>query len=147
MNWIVHILRDLRKESRPVRFAFLAIMKITKLSFCLLILFSVSGCATGRNALQGWKADQKAHGGCPFDKSVCDDYKHYIDKLSSDQKAILRDWDISFYEDGSGRHAVMIRNVRKLGWVYNYTYNHVLIYDKSNRRIKVIRYRTGRYMC
>jgi hypothetical protein len=124
-------------------------MKITKSSFSLLliVLFSVCGCATGRNPLQGWKPTPKAQGGCPFDAAICDDYKRYIDNLSSAQKALISDWDISFYDAGDGRHAVMITNVRKLGWVYNYTYTHILIYDKSNRRIKVIRYRTGKYLC
>ena len=114
-------------------------------SLLLLILFSVSGCATGRNSLQGWKTVQKAHEGCPFHKLVCDDCKRYIDKLSSEQKTL--GLNISFQEDGSGRHAVVISNVWKEGWVFNSTYDHVLIYDKSNKRIKVIKYRTGKFMC
>ena len=124
-------------------------MKIIKRSFCLLllILFSVSGCATGRNTLEGWKAVQKTNRGCPFHESVCDDYKRYINKLSSQQKTLLNDSSVSFYEDGGGRHAVLIRDVWKRGWVFNYTYNHVLIYNKSNKRIRVIRYRTGKYLC
>src|SRR5262249_25592731 len=124
-------------------------MKILNCHFCLLLLIivSVSGCATGRNPLEGWKEIRKAREGCPFDKAICDDYKRYLDRLSSGQIALLSDWDIEFYEDGIGRHAVMIRNVRKVGWVYNYTYNHILIYNKSNKRTKVIRHRTGTYMC
>ena len=124
-------------------------MKIVKSLFWLLLLivFFVSGCATGRYPLEGWKATRKPREGCPFDKAICDDYKRYVDRLSSEQKAILSDWDIEFYEDGNGRHAVMIRNVWKAGWVFNHTYNHILIYNKRNKRTKVIRYRTGTYMC
>lgn len=124
-------------------------MKIVKPLFWLLLLIvvSVSGCATGRTALEGWKVTPKSREGCPFDKAICDDYKGYLERLSSKQKALLSDWDLEFYEDGNGRHAVMIRNVRKVGWVFNYSYNHILIYNKRNKRTKVIRYRTGTYMC
>lgn len=122
-------------------------MKINKWSFCvlLLVLFSVSGCATGRNALQGWKAVQQSSADCPFNKSICDDYKSYVDKLTSEQKLV--GLSIGFYEDGSGRHAVVISNVWKEGWMFNYSYDHVLIYSKSNKRIKIIKYRTGKFMC
>ena len=124
-------------------------MKIVKPLFwpLVLIVFFVSGCATGRYPLEEWKVTRKTPEGCPFDKAICDDYKRYLERLSREQKALLSDWDLEFYEDGNGRHAVMIRNVRKVGWVFNYTYNHILIYNKRNKRTKVIRYRTGTYMC
>jgi hypothetical protein len=104
-------------------------VNIVESHFCLLLLivYSVSGCATGRYPLEGWKATRKAREGCPFYKAICDDYKRYLDRLSREQKAILSDWDIEFYEGGNGRHAVMIRNIWKAGWVFSHTYNHILI--------------------
>jgi hypothetical protein len=112
-----------------------------------LMVFLLSGCATGRTALEEWKVSRKTPEGCPFAKAICEDYKRYLERLSGKQKTLLSDWDLEFYEDGNGRHAVMIRNVRKVGWVFNYTYNHILIYNKRNKRTKVMRYRTGTYMC
>ena len=58
----------------------------------------------------------------------------YIKKLHPEHHYI---GDISFFEDGTGQHAVSIE-VFKLG--ANASWRHVLFYDKENRRTKVIKY-------
>jgi hypothetical protein len=118
-------------------------MKITKLSFCLLLttLICVTGCVTGRNPLQGWKGGQTAYRGCPFDKAICDDYRRYIASLSRDERNRVTDLGIEFYEDGRGQRAVTILISRN-----NRNRVHVLIYDANNKRIKVRKYTQSWYV-
>jgi hypothetical protein len=47
-----------------------------------------------------------------------------------------------FYQDKTGQFAVRLElAVNGVWWV------HILIYDQNFKRIKVIRYRNGRYAC
>ena len=73
-------------------------------------------------------------------KIINDDYHDYINKLPAEQKGIVG--DISFLEDGTGQHAVCIQIFEQNK---NASWQHVLIYDKENRRIKAIRCGYRRY--
>jgi hypothetical protein len=62
-----------------------------------------------------------------------DDYQDYIQKLSPDDKKY--NGGVNFFEDGTGQHAVVIEiDLKPNAW------NHVLIYDKDNKRINAIKY-------
>ena len=115
---------------------------IAGLSFALLI--GTNGCssiyARDPDPLPGpgwklcWDQDPKK-----LDKVIQDDYLDYISKLPGGQKNFAR--YLNDFEDGTGRHAVKIQITLEGKWV-----EHLLIYDKENKRIKVFKYSGGRYM-
>ena len=72
-------------------------------------------------------------------KTIMDDYQDYISKLPPEERK--RANPIFYFEDGTGNHAVSI-TIGLKGTVWQ----HVLIYDKDNRRIKTVKYRSGNYM-
>jgi hypothetical protein len=75
------------------------------------------------------------------DKAITDDYQAYIGTLPSDQAYIARSLSLQcFCEDGTGQHAIQI-TIQAYGEVWT----HVLIYDKSDKRVKTIKYLSGRY--
>ena len=72
-------------------------------------------------------------------KSITDDYKSYIQKLPPEDIKYAR--MSGYYEDGMGQHAVVIEvDLNGTAW------NHVLFYDKNNKRTKVIKYVGYHYM-
>jgi len=70
--------------------------------------------------------------------AITDDYKNYIQTLSPDERKSAG--PILYFEDESGQHAVEIM-IGLNGTVWE----HVLIYDKDNKRIKTIKYSNGGY--
>jgi hypothetical protein len=100
------------------------------------LLFGCSCTATKPtpDPLAGWKLI----GFESPNKTIADDYKDYVQKLSVEEKNGLG--SIQFFEDGAGQNAVRIEiALNGADWA------HVLIYDKTNKRIKVIKYAIGRY--
>ncbi|HSY16786.1 MAG TPA: hypothetical protein VK815_00565 [Candidatus Acidoferrales bacterium] len=106
---------------------------------CFLAAFVlVAGCASKPtpDPLAGFHVSSL--GNLDSNKAITDDYKAYIQKLSPDEQKYAG--PIFFYEDGTGQHAVEI----KIG-LNNTAWEHVLIYDKGNKRIKTIKYSPGGY--
>ena len=108
-------------------------MKITRFIICLLLVVFVSGfgCTSSKpspDPLAGWQADFKQP-----DQSIEKDYQDYIQTLSSNEKPYVQ--VIQYLKDGNGQHAVVIEvDLKPNAW------NHVLIYDKDNKRAKVMKY-------
>jgi hypothetical protein len=73
-------------------------------------------------------------------KSITDDYKNYIQTLPAGQKGFIGTTD--FYEDGNGQHAVSIQIFEGNK---NASWQHVLFYNKDDKRIKTIRYGYVKY--
>jgi hypothetical protein len=71
-------------------------------------------------------------------KTITDDYKNYLHTLSPEDQKFAG--PIFYYEDGTGQHAVRIE-IEYGGTIWE----HVLIYDKDNTRIKTIKFYNGRY--
>lgn len=69
-----------------------------------------------------------------------DDYQNYIQKLPPNESSFITKFYIKFFEDGTGQHAVEISIPLNGTWR-----KHVLIYDKDDKRIKVIKYAGGEY--
>lgn len=67
-----------------------------------------------------------------LDKAIVDDYQDYINKNG----LAVQDWIAGYYENGTGQHAVKFTAFQPHGSYYAHYY--VLIYDKENKRIKVI---------
>ena len=73
-----------------------------------------------------------------LDKAIAANYQDYIQKLPSEERNYVG--TIHLFEDGAGRHAVKIEIGLNGTW-----WEHVLIYDKNNKRIKTIKYSSGGY--
>jgi hypothetical protein len=99
--------------------------------FALILLsaaiFGIAGCATP-NPLVGWRIEFKK-----VDPAVEKDAEDYIRKLPPAEKKYAG-WGF-YYKDGTGQHAMVIEvDLNGTAW------NHVLVYDKDDKRIKVVKY-------
>jgi hypothetical protein len=106
------------------------------------------GCETTKDQLAGWK---QVSGVTYLDnKAISDDVQKYIntelpvDKVWDAPGGVVP-WsrnlrDVILFEDGTGQHAVRISVDRRSRMYY-----FALIYDKSNVRIKVLKWRTKWY--
>jgi hypothetical protein len=115
-------------------------MNITRFTFCILLAAFISvGCVTHTpDPLADWKPlfgreEEKV------DEATKADYQGYIQKLPSKERQFVQG-GILLFENGDGKHAVKIEIP-----YYGVWREHVLIYDKDNKRIKVITYSGGEY--
>jgi hypothetical protein len=104
--------------------------------FLFAALFWSAGCATHPDPLAGWHRASKNP-----DQPIVNDYQDYIQHLSPKEKNNLGPSPASYFEDGTGQHAIRI----KIG-INGKEWEHILIYDKDNKRIRVIKYVAGHYM-
>ncbi|HEY1662390.1 MAG TPA: hypothetical protein VGI03_08225 [Verrucomicrobiae bacterium] len=114
----------------------------------VLVAFTFCGCETTKDQLAGWK---QVSGVSYLDnKAISDDVQKYIkhelpvDKVGDAPGGVVP-WsqairDIILFEDGTGQHAVRISVDRRSRMYY-----FALIYDKSNVRVKVLKWRTKWY--
>jgi hypothetical protein len=116
---------------------------INKLGFVFLMLMSTfilgCGCNTSKpipDPLAGFHASSL--GNLDSNKAITDDYKTYIRTLSPEEQKYAG--PILFYEDGTGQHAVRIEIGLNGVW-----WEHVLFYDKNNKRVKTMKYSNGGY--
>jgi hypothetical protein len=73
-----------------------------------------------------------------LDTAIRDDYQDYINGLPHELRIGVGPIDL--LEDGSGRHAVRIPiALNGTDWA------HVLIYDKDNKRVRVVKFVSGHY--
>ena len=115
-------------------------MSITRFTFCILLAMFVFvvGCATWTSdPLVGWKCT----GFESPNKAITADYQSFIQTLPPNQRG-YNVGPIQFFEDGTGQHAVMFEDFVS----GNSSWHYALIYDKENKRVKVIRYGHSRYM-
>ena len=100
------------------------------------MLACLSGCemfANHTNPIAGWKPDFSPP---PIYQAIEKDYNDYIQTLPPKERQSIG--PIVFFEDTSGQHAVEITiGLNGTNW------EHVLIYDKDNKRIKIIKYISG----
>ena len=113
-------------------------------AFLLLMpLIVLTGCVWSKpppDPLAGWRrcATQDP---AKFDQAIIKDYHAYIGTMPPEQKRPVDEQSAFFFEDGSGQHAVRIEV--GLGGVYR---DHLLFYDKDNKRIKGMKYPNGMYV-
>ena len=122
-------------------------MKLDAFFIALLLMTLVcGGGCVGTSPLKpslGWKSTWSQDTN-KLPKAIVDDYEDYIRKLSSKERNGLG--GIHLLEDGTGQRAVAIEVVL-YGWTAVGTrWTHVLIYDKTNQRIKRVKYRSGHVM-
>ena len=75
----------------------------------------------------------------PLDKAIKDDFQGYLQKHEPGYFSVE---GASFYEDGTGQHAVKM-DVGRNG---SYTI-YIFMYDKHNARIRIMRFADGGYAC
>lgn len=94
------------------------------------------GCKTQKTTdpLARWQLDF----GSQPDQAIEQDYQEYIQTLSPEERKFARAGH--YYKDGTGQHALVAEIALNGTW-----WNHVLIYGKDNKRIKVIKYSIGHY--
>ena len=85
-------------------------------------------------------------------EAISDDTQEFVNKLPVDRVPDYcgggtRRWcywitSMTLFEDGTGQHAVSFEIPR-----HGTRWGYVIIYDKSNKRIKAVRYVMGYYAC
>jgi hypothetical protein len=112
-------------------------------NFGLIVLMLMSmfifgfGCNSSKPApdpLAGWKS----LGFESPNKVITDDYQDYIQQHNMKGYA----GPIQFFEDAAGQHAVEFEAFEH---DKNASWHYVLIYDKENKRLKVIKYEYAKY--
>jgi hypothetical protein len=102
----------------------------------LTAIIWITGCSAPKptpDPLAGWKVYFHEP-----NQLITGDYKDYIQKLPTEERKYAG--MIQYFKDGEGKIAVKIEvGVNGTWW------DHVLIYDKENKRIKVIKYVSGYY--
>jgi len=112
-------------------------MNITRFTFCILLAMSLCGfgCSSSKptpDPLAGWQKDYNPR---PGDQVIEKDVQDYIQNLPPKQKGYIGTQ--LFYKDENGQHAVSIQIFEGNK---NASWQHLLVYDKEDKRIKVIRY-------
>ena len=116
-------------------------MSTIRFIFLLAAFALVAGCAkpkTASDPLAGFHASSLDM--LDSNKVISDDYQAYIHSLSPEERKYMGPHE--FFEDATGQHAVRVETDIN----GNQAWYHILIYDKDNKRIKVIKYYRGRYM-
>jgi hypothetical protein len=114
-------------------------MSTIRFIFLLAGFVLIAGCAPKpiSDPLAGFHVSSL--GNLDNNKTIADDYKDYLQKLSPKETLYLG--PVFYFEDSAGEHAVRIESDidGKDCWY------HILFYDKDNRRVKVVKYFYGRY--
>jgi mRNA-degrading endonuclease RelE of RelBE toxin-antitoxin system len=117
--------------------------KINRLifSFLLVAIVWTAGCATKKpDPLAGWKYMYLGQ----LDPAIVEDYEAFVQKLPQEDRIQVDKYSFERYADGAGNHAVRFR-IGKDGIFYGTWWDYVLIYNKENKRTKVIKYADGKY--
>jgi hypothetical protein len=87
--------------------------------------------------LAGWKVLFSAEIE-KLNPSIKNDFQEYIQSLPPNERESAN--YVHYYEDGEGQHALRFEvPINGVDWA------HVLIYDRNNKRIKVIKYVSAYY--
>ena len=107
------------------------------LGLCLMAIFGCSNLRPEPDPLTGFTISSL--GKLDSNKAIVNDYKDYLKKLPPKQQGPCQ---ILFYENEAGQHAV---HMEIFEGNQNASWQHVLIYDKNNNRIKAVRYGYVKY--
>jgi hypothetical protein len=90
------------------------------------------------NPIEGWPiCDSRT-----INKGIHDDYQDYINKLPAKERKCA--FIVGWFQDGTGQHAVSI-GVWLDGMWDGTEWEYVLIYDRNDKRVKVVKYLAGYY--
>jgi hypothetical protein len=103
----------------------------------VIVVWTVGGCATSTpDPLTAWKPDFDFSR--EADQEIVSDYQDYIKELPLRQSGFVG--SVDFFKDETGQHAVNIKIGRNGTW-----WDHILIYNKQNKRIKTVISKNGGY--
>ena len=141
MNLILyHGRTDPFSKIRSMKISIERFIKYSWLAFPILLAIFVwpaGGCATSTpDPLAGYKPDFDFSR--EADLGIVSDYQDYIKELPSRQSGFVG--SVDFFKDETGQHAINIKIGRNGTW-----WDHILIYNKQNKRIKTIIYKNGGY--
>jgi len=115
-------------------------MNITRFIILLAAFILVAGCANTKptpDPLAGWQKAYKEDPSQAIEKD-CQDYIYSLSLSPTEGRYVAY---IEFFKDGKGQHAEKITiSLNHADW------EHILIYDKSDKRIKTIKYLAGHSM-
>jgi hypothetical protein len=94
------------------------------------------GCASRAYPLKDWQSSSLQS--LQSNKAISDDYQNYVHRLPLDMRQAVG--PVDFFEDTRGQHAVRITIALNGTWL-----EHILVYDKENKRINLIKYSPGKY--
>jgi hypothetical protein len=104
--------------------------------------FLAGGCGTPKmaaNPLDGWHLLPN-HSSYPVKGSIVEDFNRYIQELPPSEKRRVIESNIWFFKNETGQHAVKISiPVNGVWW------DHILLYDSFDKRVKAIKCKSGRY--
>jgi hypothetical protein len=108
--------------------------------FALILLsaaiFGIAGCATP-NPLVGWQKDYDTRPDDPIIEKDCNDFIRTFQPVGQRPAQVT-----GIFKDGTGQHAA---NIEIFEYHQNASWQYVLIYDKDDKRIKVIKYGYTKY--
>lgn len=110
------------------------------LALCAMVIVGCR-CSTSSptpNPLAGFHVSSL--GNLDSNKTITNDYQDYLQKLPAEQSGYIG--TKFFYENEMGQHALSIQIFEGNK---NASWQHVLIYDSNNKRIKVVRYDYTKY--
>jgi hypothetical protein len=109
----------------------------------LTVLVWSSGCADvshHQKLLTGWSHDFSPQ----LDKAIVNDYEAFIQGLPPKERMLVHKYNIEPLINNKGEHA--IRFEIGIDGIFDGTWwDYMLIYNKDNKRIKVIKYANGKY--
>jgi hypothetical protein len=117
---------------KNVRFSAIYLLFVLALSAAFVSGCSCSASKPAADPLAGWQGDFNEQP----NQIIVNDYQNYIKQLPTEEgKSVLI---IGWLKNGSGQHAIKIKTGTE-----GPDWEHILIYDKDNKRIKTIKYLSG----
>jgi hypothetical protein len=109
-------------------------MRIIRFIIVIAAFALFAGCRTPDPTI-GWQKDYGA-----ADPAIGKDYQAFIKTFKPEGQ---RPTQVSgYFKDGTGRHAI---DVEIFKYHQNASCSYFIIYDKDNKRIKILKYRCGSY--
>jgi hypothetical protein len=120
---------------------FTHLLSVTLLILCLLGATACTPRTPHSDPMASWKAlGTFSNMGVP--ETIKQDANAYFQTLPAIESNESQHGDaITYWEDGTGQHAVVLATPHN-----GEHWHHAIIYNRDNKRLKVIKYSTGSYM-
>jgi hypothetical protein len=126
----------MKTKIKIVSLAAIPVILLAILAACSSCTLFMPNWSPAADPLKSWSRDEETNPA--FDKAIKDDYQNYLTK----NECAPIDTP-SYYEDGTGRHAVKIPVETRDRDLVTY----IFIYDKMDQRTKVLKYYNGHTSC
>ena len=98
-----------------------------------------------RHGAEGWRVRLGPQHFSPalLNQALVPDYKSYIASLSAEEQREAFPTRTRLLEDGTGKQAIEM-SIPVPGFWSSIWWDHILVYDTNNTRIRTLKYRSGR---